>query len=501
MNKKETQQKEGGQSLVLVALAMVGLIAFAGLALDGGLAYATRRVAQNAADSGAIAGTYELHRQIWEEQFDVNQFDQNLILSKIHQVVESHDVPDTDGIPGNEINDNVRAFYVNRGAGSNSCSNAVQTDYEELCQLYPLPNPDNQCNFNDVVDRALGISIEVDVPFEPIFAGIIGWNEIEVSNRANDFDQRTAAVVNAEDTGFNSDLWAIFAMSQGTTSGPSTFIQVDPVFQPPAGFAFANVHSQGSFSVGNHPRPIQGQVTYCTTGGCENCFNAIEEPEQTQKNIDLPDFAHFAALAKQRAEEDQVVTGDTTWGAPIGSPIGPDSGHFIESGIWVINGDLTIDQDFLALGQYLFIYVTGDVTIDGFFSATDLSIISDGTITVNGTLKNSSPAARSLNEPGFENNVAVLWSSLQGDAINITGQISNPIPSIFSNNLSDIRGSIISENGNVYVGAIDINTTVRGSVIGNEVLIESDPDTGAQTRIQYNGNYFPVQPDRIELLK
>ena len=42
---------------MLVALAMVVLIAFVGLALDGGLAYSERREAQNATDAAAMAGS------------------------------------------------------------------------------------------------------------------------------------------------------------------------------------------------------------------------------------------------------------------------------------------------------------------------------------------------------------------------------------------------------------------------------------------------------------
>ncbi len=46
-----------GQAIVVIALVMVGLIAVAGLVLDGGNAYAQRRFMQNAADAGAFAGT------------------------------------------------------------------------------------------------------------------------------------------------------------------------------------------------------------------------------------------------------------------------------------------------------------------------------------------------------------------------------------------------------------------------------------------------------------
>jgi hypothetical protein len=49
-----------GQSIVIVALIMLALVGLTALALDGGYAFWERRIAQNAADAGAIAGAHEL---------------------------------------------------------------------------------------------------------------------------------------------------------------------------------------------------------------------------------------------------------------------------------------------------------------------------------------------------------------------------------------------------------------------------------------------------------
>ena len=49
-------QTERGQILVFFAIIVVGLLAVAALAIDGGYGYAIRRAAQNAADAGALAG-------------------------------------------------------------------------------------------------------------------------------------------------------------------------------------------------------------------------------------------------------------------------------------------------------------------------------------------------------------------------------------------------------------------------------------------------------------
>ncbi|HEX2979192.1 MAG TPA: pilus assembly protein TadG-related protein [Anaerolineaceae bacterium] len=52
-------RKEDGQVLILVALVLVGVLLFTSLAIDGGMIYSDRRIAQNAADSAALAGAGE----------------------------------------------------------------------------------------------------------------------------------------------------------------------------------------------------------------------------------------------------------------------------------------------------------------------------------------------------------------------------------------------------------------------------------------------------------
>lgn len=54
------RREREGQVLVMVALALLVLFSIVGLAVDGGHLYRERRYMQNAADSGALAGAYEL---------------------------------------------------------------------------------------------------------------------------------------------------------------------------------------------------------------------------------------------------------------------------------------------------------------------------------------------------------------------------------------------------------------------------------------------------------
>src|SRR5215211_1268992 len=48
--------KEGGQALIIIALAAIGLFGITGLAIDGSIKFSDRRHAQNAADAAALAG-------------------------------------------------------------------------------------------------------------------------------------------------------------------------------------------------------------------------------------------------------------------------------------------------------------------------------------------------------------------------------------------------------------------------------------------------------------
>ncbi|MGF1702935.1 pilus assembly protein TadG-related protein [Photobacterium makurazakiensis] len=56
---KHAMQRQGGIVLPLTTIMLLGLLAMVGLALDVGLAYTNYRQAQTAADTAALAGTYE----------------------------------------------------------------------------------------------------------------------------------------------------------------------------------------------------------------------------------------------------------------------------------------------------------------------------------------------------------------------------------------------------------------------------------------------------------
>jgi hypothetical protein len=68
---KTSATRETGQILVILALAIVAIIAFAGLAIDGNRIYHSRRVNQSTADSAALAGAGAAAQYVKSQQYAI----------------------------------------------------------------------------------------------------------------------------------------------------------------------------------------------------------------------------------------------------------------------------------------------------------------------------------------------------------------------------------------------------------------------------------------------
>jgi len=148
--------------MVLVALIAIVLIAFVALAVDGGNAYAIRREAQSAADAAAIAGTWVM--------VDYRGFSPvSDILYQVNQYAQQNGVPDTNGDPGDIINDNVKAYYVY---------------FDGSCLLW-----ENECwelhNGPSIIPPgARGIEVDATISQTTFFARAIGVSQVQASAQA-----------------------------------------------------------------------------------------------------------------------------------------------------------------------------------------------------------------------------------------------------------------------------------------------------------------------------
>ncbi|MGC9334637.1 MAG: pilus assembly protein TadG-related protein [Anaerolineae bacterium] len=111
------EDKQPGQSIILVAIMLVAIVAMAALAVDMTNVYFERRTAQNAADAAALAGAEDLAWQLREKK--PAQRDSWPIKAAMNDLAERNGIADTH--PDNEfLNYNVDAYYLTLDVSSGS---------------------------------------------------------------------------------------------------------------------------------------------------------------------------------------------------------------------------------------------------------------------------------------------------------------------------------------------------------------------------------------------
>ena len=153
---RDDGQRQGGQSIILVAVAMVALVIFVAVTVDMSNAYHHRRVAQNAADAAALAGAEELGRQM----MGATKSDSR-IKAEMNDFAERNGIEDTNGILADSDNTNVEGYYLDRN----------------LDQIGTV-------GAGTVPRRALGIRAITHIVAPAFFGGIMGFDGYPVQARA-----------------------------------------------------------------------------------------------------------------------------------------------------------------------------------------------------------------------------------------------------------------------------------------------------------------------------
>ena len=107
MNEKKFPN-ESGQSLILVAAAMVMLVLFVAITVDVSSAYYSRRTAQNAADGAALAGVSRMATGINKKNARLDDD----IQKDMNDFAERNGIADTNEIFADTVNANVEGWYV-----------------------------------------------------------------------------------------------------------------------------------------------------------------------------------------------------------------------------------------------------------------------------------------------------------------------------------------------------------------------------------------------------
>ncbi len=147
-----------GQTAILFAIMIVGVLAFVGLAVDGGNIFKERRVMQNSADSASLSGVHYL--------VSSNAPSETRLQEIVNSVAEGNGTADTDGTPGNATNGNVRVFYTDaRG-------NRMVT---QPCYIVPC---------GSIPSTARGLEVEVGGQVSTYFLGVIDLDILDVGANA-----------------------------------------------------------------------------------------------------------------------------------------------------------------------------------------------------------------------------------------------------------------------------------------------------------------------------
>lgn len=159
------RKAERGQAIVLIALAIVGLVGFTALSIDGGLVFSDRRNAQNAVDTAAMAAA----------------------LSKLR---------------GENFNNAALALATANGYDNNGTSNTVT--------ITTASTPNGECP-----DTGTDITVEITSHVETAFAPVVGTdqmtNTVSATSRACDIHTVGGSPL------YNGS--SVFATKEGTCNG------------------------------------------------------------------------------------------------------------------------------------------------------------------------------------------------------------------------------------------------------------------------------------------
>jgi hypothetical protein len=277
-----TPENERGQAMIIMIFAVIGLLAFVALAIDGGNTLTERRRAQNAADASALAGA----RTLWLQRTASNEFE-TPVRQSANTAAEANGVDDTDGAPGNQVNENVHAFYTDRSGE-------------------PLPGVAEIGALGVIPPAAEGVRVVAKRDFQGFIAGLIGRSSLAADAEA------TAVII--PPTGCGD--FAIYAGCTGDcqqnalkTTGASITING------------GGIHSNSDILISGGGQGIginNGYIEYATE--CSGCDQKVTTnngvvPEQTAP-IDLgvlwelEDFRPDGIAARKAGSQYHYVTGD-----------------------------------------------------------------------------------------------------------------------------------------------------------------------------------------------
>lgn len=470
---RKRNSDERGQSMVLITLAMVGLIAFLALVIDGGMVFAERRTMQNAADAGTLAGVRSLFPVYYAPDKTSNSDYEDAILQAVHEYAEANGVEDSNGIPDDGINDNVVAYFVD-------------DQYEETQTPIGDPLPNN----GGIPAEAVGVEVTTETSFGSFFARVIGRDELGASALA-------ASKLLTNPGGGDYAIWAdSFDCGQNTVKCTGSDITINGCLHSNDG-----MHIAGSGT----PATISGALEYCDELNLSNVSygslnpwpvewcdpDSPPEPPWGPHQLDIriarfkpgPPMGNLAEEADDDPDPDEKC-----WGTIGGTDWESCYHYFTGSGKFKFDKD----DDLLPDGLYYFegynqVEINGSDLPDGDVNVT---IVATGEIKMTSVDKKTLTAYSDLTGDGKGD--LLLFSNdnegnprCQPEAINI------------SSSGTEWNGIIFAPYGLIHISGSQMLTEIAGAIWGYAVEL-----TGSLQVVDWNpGHVNPGVSPNLFLIR
>jgi Flp pilus assembly protein TadG len=194
---KHPNKQESGQSIILVAFALITFIALLALVVDAGNAYVQERQVQNAIDASSQAGALATAQQMTDGQ----------VSTQVNKFLTSNGVDPT----------KIQAYYVVQNASGNYLVASSKT-----VGSYGANNVITQTQVGGTMLPVVGVQVQGNKSFNTFFAGVLGWKQMQVGAGSMSFGLCGASGVN--------DLFPIAISSQTFTNGQVVFKQNNPTY-------------------------------------------------------------------------------------------------------------------------------------------------------------------------------------------------------------------------------------------------------------------------------
>jgi hypothetical protein len=271
-----TARRQGGQTLVLLALALVAMLAVTGLIIDGGNAYAQQRGTQNGADAASEAGAVVLAQNVKQINASGIPLDDADVLAAMNASAAANRIKPFTIAAGNSV-----AHYTDFRGNLLQPSGDPTTDPSLAAQVGSGAIP--PCNDTTTcldVGVASGVRAAAIRDFQALVSGIIGFSQFTATSIATAVAGYTAAPCDAEEG--CALLPVTFSTTQSSCDGSGDAVY-DPLAEwldsqppePPEDFDWDN---EVLLSLCKKGEGAFGWLDY----GCGNIADQILEPCNTQ---------------------------------------------------------------------------------------------------------------------------------------------------------------------------------------------------------------------------